>query len=96
MTDPHSIGATMSFIVILIGFGLPVWWSTTTVQRATLPSNEIEMIPSNIGVEELPVRFIFKGAHNLLTKERIQKIEHHFRTESKFLKFLNLFNSFKI
>ena len=90
-TGPHSIGATMSFIVILIGFGLPVWWSTTTVQRASLPSNEIEMIPSYIGVEELPVRFIFKGPHNLLSKEKIQMIEHRLRTESKFLeKFLSI------
>lgn len=31
----------MTFIVILLGIGVPVWWNTTTVQRAYLPLEEL-------------------------------------------------------
>lgn len=37
----HSIGAALTFIVILLGLGVPVWWNTTTVQRASLPLEEL-------------------------------------------------------
>ncbi|KAK4009316.1 GPI transamidase component PIG-S-like isoform X2 [Daphnia magna] len=40
-THSHSIGAALTFIVILLGIGVPVWWNTTTVQRAYLPLEEL-------------------------------------------------------
>ncbi|XP_057368757.1 GPI transamidase component PIG-S-like isoform X1 [Daphnia carinata] len=40
-THSHSIGAALTFIVILLGIGVPVWWNTTTVQRASLPLEEL-------------------------------------------------------
>ncbi|KAI9550637.1 hypothetical protein GHT06_007636 [Daphnia sinensis] len=40
-THCHSIGAALTFIIILLGIGVPVWWNTTTVQRASLPLEEL-------------------------------------------------------
>lgn len=33
---------------MLLGFGLPVWWTTTTVERASLPSMEINNLPVDV------------------------------------------------
>ncbi|XP_016999132.2 GPI transamidase component PIG-S isoform X2 [Drosophila takahashii] len=39
--DKFRIGATMAFIVVIIGIGVPMWWRTTTVYRVNLPSSDI-------------------------------------------------------
>ncbi|KAB0798714.1 hypothetical protein PPYR_09707 [Photinus pyralis] len=42
--DPEAIYrlySILSFIIVLVGVGLPVWWMTTRVYRASLPLREI-------------------------------------------------------
>ncbi|BFF92851.1 GPI transamidase component PIG-S-like [Drosophila madeirensis] len=48
--DKYRIGATIAFIVVIIGIGVPMWWKTTTVYRVTLPSNAI------LGLSEQPIK----------------------------------------
>lgn len=31
----------LSYIIVLIGFGIPIWWHTTRVYRAALPLEEM-------------------------------------------------------
>ncbi|EDW51106.1 GM17769 [Drosophila sechellia] len=44
------IGATLAFIVVIIGIGVPMWWRTTTVYRVNLPSTEI------LSLSETPIK----------------------------------------
>ncbi|KAH8039049.1 hypothetical protein HPB51_004974 [Rhipicephalus microplus] len=38
------VSASISFILIFVFVGLPVWWKTTTVYRVNLPYDEIETL----------------------------------------------------
>lgn len=57
LTDNQRIWASLSFIFIIIVLGIPMWWKTTQVYRATLPydgikglsSDPIDIV-SNIGI----------------------------------------------
>ncbi|KAK9511635.1 hypothetical protein O3M35_000257 [Rhynocoris fuscipes] len=40
-SDAHRMWAAVSFAVMLIVIGIPLWWKTTEVYRATLPYDEI-------------------------------------------------------
>lgn len=40
----------LSYIIVLIGFGIPIWWHTTRVYRAALPLEEmldLQSLPPN-------------------------------------------------
>ena len=39
--DSRPVVAAVTFIVILIGLGIPVWWNTTAVQRAYFSLDEL-------------------------------------------------------
>ncbi|XP_017874745.1 PREDICTED: GPI transamidase component PIG-S-like isoform X2 [Drosophila arizonae] len=39
--DKYRIAATIAFIVVIVGIGVPMWWKTTTVYRVSLPSSAI-------------------------------------------------------
>lgn len=40
--ERYPLWAALSFVVVLVAIGIPVWWQTTTVKRAPLPIDEIE------------------------------------------------------
>ncbi|KAH8374936.1 GPI transamidase component PIG-S isoform X2 [Drosophila serrata] len=48
--DRYRIGATVAFIVVIIGIGVPMWWHTTTVYRVDLPSSGI------LSLSESPIK----------------------------------------
>ncbi|XP_017079972.2 GPI transamidase component PIG-S isoform X2 [Drosophila eugracilis] len=48
--DKFRIGATIAFIVVIIGIGVPMWWRTTTVYRVNLPSSAI------LSLSEIPIK----------------------------------------
>lgn len=48
----YRMGAAISFAVMLLIIGIPLWWKTTEVHRAALPYRQIESIdPSNITIQ---------------------------------------------
>ncbi|XP_030559538.1 GPI transamidase component PIG-S-like isoform X2 [Drosophila novamexicana] len=42
--DKYRIAATIAFIVVIVGIGVPMWWKTTTVYRVNLPSSAIQRL----------------------------------------------------
>ncbi|EDV90665.1 GH14258 [Drosophila grimshawi] len=40
----YRIAATIAFIVVIVGIGVPMWWKTTTVYRVSLPSSAIQRL----------------------------------------------------
>ncbi|EDW59129.2 GPI transamidase component PIG-S isoform X2 [Drosophila virilis] len=42
--DKYRIAATIAFIVVIVGIGVPMWWKTTTVYRVNLPSSAIQSL----------------------------------------------------
>lgn len=68
--------AAISFAVMLIVIGIPLWWKTTEVHRATLPYDEIHRLDPlsvNIGMtiyvySEFPTRtnFIMQSLEDIL------------------------------
>jgi hypothetical protein len=59
----HPIGAALTFIVILLGLGVPVWWNTTTVQRASLPLEELSTMAKVSGSEQ-SIPILLKGIND--------------------------------
>ncbi|KAF6204866.1 hypothetical protein GE061_019030 [Apolygus lucorum] len=49
--DKYRMGAAISFAVMLLVIGIPLWWKTTEVHRAALPYSQIEaMDPSSVTI----------------------------------------------
>ncbi|OAD57870.1 hypothetical protein WN48_01408 [Eufriesea mexicana] len=42
--EKYRIYASISFAVLLLGLGVPLWWHTTTLPRVTLPYDGIEKL----------------------------------------------------
>ncbi|XP_017086843.2 GPI transamidase component PIG-S-like isoform X2 [Drosophila bipectinata] len=59
--DKFRIWATIAFIVVIIGIGVPMWWHTTTVYRVNLPSSDI------LSLSETPIKTTVQVA--IYTKE---------------------------
>lgn len=44
--------SAISFSIMLIVIGIPLWWKTTEVYRASLPYDEIDALrPSNVTIK---------------------------------------------
>lgn len=43
-SEKYRIYASISFAVLLLGLGVPLWWHTTTLLRVTLPYDGIEKL----------------------------------------------------
>lgn len=41
-SEKYRIYASISFVVVLIVIGLPLWWKTTAVYRVSLPYTKIK------------------------------------------------------
>lgn len=42
--DKYKVYASISFAVLLLGIGVPLWWHTTAVPRVSLPYAGIERL----------------------------------------------------
>lgn len=42
VTEKYRVYASVSFAILLLGIGVPLWWHTTTVPRVTLPYTGID------------------------------------------------------
>ncbi|XP_073981889.1 phosphatidylinositol glycan anchor biosynthesis class S [Rhodnius prolixus] len=83
--DAHKMWAAISFAVMLIVIGIPLWWKTTEVHRATLPYDEIHRLDPlsvNIGMtiyvySEFPTRtnFIMQSLEDILIGLRAFSIQ---------------------
>lgn len=75
------MAAALTFIVLLLGLGVPVWWSTTTVQRASLSLDELSNLSPVTG-DDHHISLVYKSSNdesNLFqqlknTKEFLQKL----------------------
>ncbi|KAL1428615.1 hypothetical protein MTO96_002973 [Rhipicephalus appendiculatus] len=52
------VSAGISFILIFVFVGLPVWWKTTTVYRVNLPYDEIETLSTKTAVHHIKVEVV--------------------------------------
>lgn len=55
--DSKPVWASIAFVVVLIGFGVPIWWYTTNVHRAPLPYEEIDGLPLFVPKAKVVVNF---------------------------------------
>lgn len=84
-SDTHRMWAAISFAVMLIVIGIPLWWKTTEVHRATLPYDEIHKLDPlsvNIGMtvyiySEYPTRtnLIMQSLEDILSDLRVYSIQ---------------------
>ena len=50
--------ATLSYAVVMVVVGLPVWWHTTDVERAPLPFDRIEEMNQETLKQNVPITII--------------------------------------
>lgn len=57
-TATHLKLAALAYVISLIVLGLPIWWFTTAVHRATLPYDEINNLPVHPPVNLIRAHFM--------------------------------------
>jgi len=72
--------------VILLGLGVPVWWNTTTVQRASLPLEELSNMAKVSGSEQsFPI--LLKGISDAeIMAKKLQNVIVQSKDSCKYLK----------
>ncbi|KAL7025641.1 hypothetical protein ACKWTF_013572 [Chironomus riparius] len=72
----------MSYIVVIFVIGLPMWWKSTEIHRAALPSDEIEVL------DKTPITFTMKIGIFIGNDERqktvVEELEVFFRNNDIF------------
>jgi len=63
----------MSFAVLLLGIGVPLWWYTTAVPRVTLPYTEIDEL------WELDIRITTKITIAAFSRDRAELLTREIR-----------------
>lgn len=58
LSEPGHLYSSLSFVLIFLFIGLPVWWKATTVYRVSLPYSEIEALSSKKIVQRIGVRVL--------------------------------------
>ena len=71
ITDQNSkTYATLSYALVMLVVGLPVWWQTTDVERAPLPFDRIEEMNQETLKQVVPITIVSTksdGNQNYLT-----------------------------
>ncbi|XP_071874474.1 phosphatidylinositol glycan anchor biosynthesis class S [Bombus fervidus] len=70
INDKYSIYASISFAVLLLGIGVPLWWHTTTVPRVSLPYAGIEAL------SDLDINIKTKIVVVALSQDRAESLVH--------------------
>lgn len=65
--------ASMSFAVLLLGVGVPLWWYTTAVPRVALPYTEIDEL------WELDIKITTKIIVAAFSRDRAELLAHEIR-----------------
>ena len=57
--------ATLSYALVMIVVGVPVWWHTTDVERAPLPFDRIEEMNLETLKQNVPIRVVTSSPNSL-------------------------------
>lgn len=76
------VSASVSFILIFVCVGLPVWWKTTTVYRVNLPYDEIETLSTTTAVHHIKVQVVPCDASETVRKGFIKRLEEASRRDA--------------
>ncbi|XP_075541033.1 phosphatidylinositol glycan anchor biosynthesis class S isoform X1 [Dermacentor variabilis] len=76
------VSASLSFILIFVFVGLPVWWKTTTVYRVNLPYDEIEALSTVTAIHRIKVEVVSCDASVPVRKGFIQRLEEASRRDA--------------
>lgn len=60
--DKYRVYASISFILLILVVGLPMWWKTTEVYRMKLPYNEIESL-TKVPIKTRSAVYIYTQVH---------------------------------
>ncbi|XP_070527343.1 GPI transamidase component PIG-S [Cardiocondyla obscurior] len=71
--EKYRVYASVSFAVLLLGIGVPLWWHTTTVPRVTLPYAGIDEL------SQLDIRITTKIIVAALSHNRAKSLAHEIR-----------------
>lgn len=85
--DKYRMYASISFILLILVLGLPMWWKTTEVYRVQLPYNEIARL-TKVEITAKSTVYVYTkyaGRGRLLRDE----LEDMYRTHRK--QFVNKF-----
>ncbi|XP_068985630.1 GPI transamidase component PIG-S isoform X1 [Bombus flavifrons] len=69
--EKYSVYASISFAVLLLGVGVPLWWHTTAVPRVSLPYAGIEAL------SDLDINIKTKIVVVALSRDRAESLVHH-------------------
>lgn len=69
--------AALSFAIILLGIGIPLWWKTTEVYRVSLPYSRIDGLNQNDWRITTNV-FVYTKDHSE-TRARILSLKSYFK-----------------
>ncbi|XP_018058285.1 PREDICTED: GPI transamidase component PIG-S [Atta colombica] len=71
--EKYRVYASVSFAVLLLGIGVPLWWHTTTVPRVTLPYTGIDEL------SKLDIKITTKITVAALSHDRAESLAHEIR-----------------
>ncbi|XP_036148969.1 GPI transamidase component PIG-S isoform X2 [Monomorium pharaonis] len=71
--EKYRVYASLSFAVLLLGIGVPLWWHTTTVPRVTLPYNGIDEL------SQMDIKITTKITVAALSHNRAELLAHEIR-----------------
>lgn len=67
--------SSISFILIFIFVGLPIWWKTTTVYRVNLPYDEIETMSTKVATHLIRVEVVHADSRTPVANGLVQRLE---------------------
>ena len=66
LTDQNAkTYATLSYALLMIVVGIPVWWHTTDVERAPLPFDRIEEMNQETVKQNVPITIISTASNSI-------------------------------
>ncbi|XP_077533914.1 phosphatidylinositol glycan anchor biosynthesis class S isoform X2 [Haemaphysalis longicornis] len=72
---PKHVYSSISFILIFVFVGLPVWWKTTTVYRVNLPYDEIETMSTKVATHLIQVEVVHADPRTPVANELVRRLE---------------------
>lgn len=75
--EKYRVYASISFAVLLLGIGVPLWWHTTAVPRVPLPYDGIEQL-SNLEIN-IKTKLIILA----LSRDRAELLVHDIKEAFK-------------
>lgn len=73
VTEKYRVYASVSFAVLLLGIGLPIWWHTTAVPRVALPYTGIDEL------SQLDIKITTRITLAALSHIRAELLAHEIR-----------------